>query len=129
MKFIKKTFTLQIVHGIHSKKFCPAWVLPILMLNSFHSIPFLRDLLESNSNLIIIVLIEIRCGQRSGYMEAVNIDPAVKAQIYKLASILLCPNTVGQILVIHIVFRLIDLQDEFESQSSSTRRRIFCSLC
>jgi alanine transaminase len=39
------------------------------------------------------------CGHRSGYLEAVGIDPAVKAQLYKLASILLCPNTVGQLMV------------------------------
>ena len=46
-----------------------------------------------------------RCGQRSGYMEVVGLLPEVKAQIYKLASILLCPNTAGQILVTHLIFK------------------------
>lgn len=38
------------------------------------------------------------CGKRGGYMELDSIDPAVQAQIYKLASIGLCPNVVGQIV-------------------------------
>jgi hypothetical protein len=32
-------------------------------------------------------------------MEVVGIDPEVRSQIYKLASICLCPNTSGQVLV------------------------------
>lgn len=36
------------------------------------------------------------CGLRGGYFELVNIDAEIKDQIYKLASISLCPNTVGQ---------------------------------
>ena len=39
------------------------------------------------------------CGRRGGYMELLNIDPAVAAQIYKLASISLCSNIEGQIMV------------------------------
>ncbi|KAL6046340.1 alanine transaminase [Balamuthia mandrillaris] len=39
------------------------------------------------------------CGKRGGYMEIVGFDPAVKAQLYKLASISLCPNLPGQIMV------------------------------
>jgi len=39
------------------------------------------------------------CGQRSGYLEAVNFSSEAKAQLYKLASVLLCPNTAGQILM------------------------------
>ena len=37
------------------------------------------------------------CGLRGGYMELLNIDAEVKAQILKLASIKLCPNTIGQL--------------------------------
>jgi len=39
------------------------------------------------------------CGHRGGYVELHNIDPDVKAVLYKLASISLCPNVVGQILI------------------------------
>jgi alanine transaminase len=37
------------------------------------------------------------CGRRGGYMECVNFPQAVKDQLYKLASINLCPNLNGQI--------------------------------
>lgn len=39
------------------------------------------------------------CGLRGGYMELVNIDKEVLAQILKLRSIVLCPNTIGQMMV------------------------------
>ena len=39
------------------------------------------------------------CGHRGGYFELVNFDPAVREQIVKLASVNLCPNTLGQIAV------------------------------
>lgn len=39
------------------------------------------------------------CGRRGGYFECFNIAEEVKAQIYKLASISLCPAISGQILV------------------------------
>jgi alanine transaminase len=38
------------------------------------------------------------CGQRGGFMELHNFDPAVKAQIIKLQSISLCSNTSGQLM-------------------------------
>jgi len=38
------------------------------------------------------------CGRRGGYMEMVGIDPAVRDQIYKLASSHLCSNIPGQIM-------------------------------
>lgn len=37
------------------------------------------------------------CGRRGGYVECVNFPAGVKAQLYKLASINLCPNLGGQI--------------------------------
>lgn len=37
------------------------------------------------------------CGLRGGYMELVGLDPDVKGQLLKLASIGLCSNTVGQL--------------------------------
>jgi glutamate--glyoxylate aminotransferase len=39
------------------------------------------------------------CGLRGGYFEALNIHPDSIAQLYKLASINLCPNVFGQIAV------------------------------
>ena len=39
------------------------------------------------------------CGRRGGYMECANIDPAIKQELYKMASISLCPNVDGQIAV------------------------------
>ncbi|CAO3596296.1 unnamed protein product [Absidia cylindrospora] len=39
------------------------------------------------------------CGRRGGYVECVNIDDKVMDQLYKIASVSLCPNVQGQILV------------------------------
>lgn len=39
------------------------------------------------------------CGLRGGLMEMTNIHPGAIAEIYKCASINLCPNTVGQVAV------------------------------
>ena len=39
------------------------------------------------------------CGHRGGYFEVLHIPDDVKAQMYKLASISLCPNTDGQLLI------------------------------
>jgi hypothetical protein len=39
------------------------------------------------------------CGRRGGYFELINIDPQVAAQIYKIASISLCSNVEGQLMV------------------------------
>ncbi|KAN0065931.1 alanine transaminase [Thecaphora frezii] len=37
------------------------------------------------------------CGRRGGYFELVNVDAAVEAEVYKLASISLCPSLQGQV--------------------------------
>jgi len=39
------------------------------------------------------------CGKRGGFFEAVNIDEAVMNQVYKMGSINLCSNVIGQVLV------------------------------
>eukprot|EP01137_Pigoraptor_chileana_P005876 Opistho-2@49552 len=39
------------------------------------------------------------CGKRGGFMEIVGVDQEVRDQIYKNASISLCPNIHGQVLV------------------------------
>lgn len=40
-----------------------------------------------------------RCGFRGGYMEVLNMDPQVKAQLTKLVSVRLCPPVPGQVLL------------------------------
>ena len=39
------------------------------------------------------------CGLRGGYFETLNIHPETVAELYKMASINLCPNTIGQIMI------------------------------
>jgi len=39
------------------------------------------------------------CGLRGGYFELTNIMPDTVAELYKVVSINLCPNTIGQVLV------------------------------
>lgn len=39
------------------------------------------------------------CGRRGGYMEMLGIPPDVRSEMYKLASISLCANTNGQVMV------------------------------
>ncbi len=37
------------------------------------------------------------CGLRGGYVEMTNIHPGTVEEVYKCASINLCPNTMGQV--------------------------------
>ena len=39
------------------------------------------------------------CGKRGGYMECVGLHPETLDQLYKAASISLCPNILGQVMV------------------------------
>ncbi|CAG8468035.1 9690_t:CDS:2 [Ambispora leptoticha] len=39
------------------------------------------------------------CGQRGGYLELTGMDPKVVEQLYKIASVSLCPNVTGQIMI------------------------------
>jgi aspartate/methionine/tyrosine aminotransferase len=48
------------------------------------------------------------CGLRGGYMELENLDPYAQGQILKLRTITLCPNTVGQLMVILHSFIFVD---------------------
>lgn len=41
----------------------------------------------------------VRCGFRGGYMEVINMDPEVKAQLIKLVSVRLCSPIPGQVLL------------------------------
>jgi alanine transaminase len=68
-------------------------------------VSFKKIITEMNSPVQLISLHSIskgfmgECGHRGGYMELTHIPEDVKAQFYKLASISLCSNTGGQILV------------------------------
>lgn len=44
------------------------------------------------------------CGRRGGYFEAVNIRDDVMEQIYKMASVSLCPPVTGQVSVLGLPF-------------------------
>lgn len=80
-------------------------------LGEFHSFKkILRKLQKSSSNgeydsVELISLHSIskgmvgECGHRGGYFELTGFDPEVRAQIYKLVSITLCPPVIGQCLV------------------------------
>eukprot|EP01128_Nolandella_sp_AFSM9_P001988 TRINITY_DN1238_c0_g1_i1.p1 TRINITY_DN1238_c0_g1~~TRINITY_DN1238_c0_g1_i1.p1 ORF type:complete len:501 (+),score=93.01 TRINITY_DN1238_c0_g1_i1:25-1503(+) len=39
------------------------------------------------------------CGKRSGYVELTNVDAGAAGQLYKLASVNLCPNVDGQVIM------------------------------
>lgn len=43
--------------------------------------------------------LSLRCGFRGGYMEIINMDDEVKAQLTKLVSVRLCPPVPGQALM------------------------------
>ena len=69
----------------------------------FHS--FKKIVCQLNSPIELVSLHSVskgmigECGHRGGYFELHNFDPEVQAQIYKLASIGLCPSITGQIVV------------------------------
>jgi len=67
------------------------------------------------------------CGHRSGYVELVGIDSIVKSELYKLASVQLCPNTAGQILMDCMVSPPKE-GDESYSTYKSERDSIYTSL-
>jgi len=67
------------------------------------------------------------CGRRGGYMECVNFPSGVKDQLYKLASINLCPNLSGQICMA-LVMRPPQEGDPSYRQYSSERDAILGSL-
>ena len=64
-----------------------------------HPSPEVRENLELVSFHSISKGMIGECGRRGGYFECVNLDGQVLEQIYKMASVSLCPNLHGQILV------------------------------
>eukprot|EP01133_Synstelium_polycarpum_P018946 gene18946-22673_t len=67
------------------------------------------------------------CGKRGGYMELYGITSEVKAEIYKLASIGLCPNVIGQ-LVVDLMVRPPVAGDASFAQYAKERDTIYESL-
>lgn len=64
-----------------------------------HPSPEVREGLELVSFHSISKGMIGECGRRGGYYDCVNLDTQVLDQIYKMASVSLCPNLHGQILV------------------------------
>jgi len=67
------------------------------------------------------------CGKRGGYMELHNIDPDVVGEFYKLASINLCPNVLGQLMVGNMVSPPKEGEPSYE-QYRTERDTIYESL-
>lgn len=63
-----------------------------------HSIPDIADLPLLSFHSISKGLTG-ECGKRGGYVEMTGVDAAVHEQYYKLASMSLCPNVVGQLIL------------------------------
>lgn len=51
------------------------------------------------------------CGLRGGWMELVNLDPDVHANLYKAISATLCPNTIGQCTIDMVVSTMLFMKD------------------
>ncbi len=58
------------------------------------------------------------CGFRGGYMETVNLDPFVSEQLYKMKSIELCSNTIGQVAMA----LMVDPPIEGREQTATVRK-------
>lgn len=67
------------------------------------------------------------CGRRGGFMELHNIDPYVQAQMYKLASSMLCSNVPGQIMT-SLMMKPPQPGDESYEQFSHEEKEIFDGL-
>jgi alanine transaminase len=64
-----------------------------------HPLAHVRDHVELVSFHSISKGVVGECGRRGGYFECINLDQGILDQIYKMASVSLCPNIHGQILV------------------------------
>lgn len=70
---------------------------------------FRQVVLEKKSNLELFSFHSVskgfygECGIRGGYVEAINIDSEVLEQLYKMASMSLCSNTLGQAVIASVV--------------------------
>lgn len=67
------------------------------------------------------------CGRRGGYMECVNIDDGAEEELYKLSSLNLCSNLVGQ-LAVGLMVNPPSEGDESHVQYVSEKNAILSSL-
>ncbi|KAH7444326.1 hypothetical protein KP509_02G073800 [Ceratopteris richardii] len=67
------------------------------------------------------------CGRRGGYMEVTGFDSDVKNQIYKMASVSLCSNLSGQVMMSLVMNPPKDGDESYELYSSE-RNAILSSL-
>ena len=82
----------------------PLYSLPssLLSLLSLHSISSLPPFLPNHPlSPFLPLLSHIRCGVRGGYMELLGFDEVLD-EINKLFRTKLCPNTMGQVQLLHI---------------------------
>ena len=108
--------------SIPSRKWHGVWACRIMNLSLFHSSQF-QKVIPDDDHLIALLLplkaitssclmlgewcILIfflagyygECGRRGGYMEVTGLNKDVKEQLYKIASVSLCSNISGQILM------------------------------
>ncbi|KAK2509012.1 hypothetical protein MC885_013695 [Smutsia gigantea] len=67
------------------------------------------------------------CGFRGGYVEVVNMDPAVQQQMQKLMSVRLCPPVPGQVLL-HTVVSPPAPSDPSYAQFQAERQAVLANL-
>jgi len=67
------------------------------------------------------------CGRRGGYMEFMNIDPQVQAELYKLQSSQLCSNVDGQVMTDLMVRPPVEGEPSYELFKKESEA-IFASL-
>mmetsp|Transcript_121832 Transcript_121832/g.192972 ORF Transcript_121832/g.192972 Transcript_121832/m.192972 type:complete len:482 (+) Transcript_121832:59-1504(+) len=97
---------------------------------------FRKVILEKNSSLEAFSFHSAskgfygECGIRAGYTEALNIDADVLEQLYKMASMSLCSNTLGQAIMASIVNPPVEgdasfalYQEERDGVLSSLKRK------
>ncbi len=68
------------------------------------------------------------CGRRGGYMELCGIDPEVRAQLFKLACVGLCPNLDGQLMT-HLMVCPPRPGDASYETFVAERAAIYAGLC
>lgn len=66
----------------------------------------------------------VRCGLRGGYMEVINLDPDVKAQLTKLVSVSLCSPVLGQIMMDLVVNHPQPDEPSYATFMKVRRRRV-----
>lgn len=59
------------------------------------------------------------CGIRGGWMELMNMDPGVQANLYKAISATLCPSVVGQAAVDCVVNTVVYNKPKYESYTGN----------